>query len=366
MSEYYVGAIRVDSNYLYHGRTKGVKNGQGKFFQNGVPTALGVQKYGEKSGYNVIGLMRRPGDTRQLGDWRNTNSYLARKYNNQQRKGISVTRDTRTGELTVGSRSSNSPREYNTQARIRSAVSQSPNKNSIKIGSASVSDSYNSNKYREGLITDEDRMDTRSNGTKAGYYPTENYVGKTVNAAIDKYELGSLRTGVQNIGMAVSNWGQQAVKDVGSWLSGAANTVKSWLSSAGTWAKNTYRTVMGKFRTSEFYSAASKVVGKIKDWGRTAIGSIKSIAGKIGSFMGNIFSKVGRAVNNTVTNIRGKRDYSNGTSANRDSKTGEIVLTKDSSKRPVSPNSYKYSAKAKDAKSRGGIVDKKKKTDYQR
>lgn len=316
MSEYYIGAICVNSNYLEHGRTKGVKNGEGKYVRWGVPTALG-RAAGYK-GYDIVRGRREAADNNPMA----------------QRSSWNPQRNVR---MPILSSTAQKTFPVTQPSRNQASLSRQTNRDLEKrAGSEGLS-----------LLPQKERRDAPTNYqpmSEENYRTVRNrnrFVGadRAMSWTGNKNLVSDVATGVENIGVAVGNWGKQAVKDVGDWLAKAGDTVKQWLAPAAYWLKNKYAILKTRFQNSKFYSIASKVVGKISSWGQTALSSIKSVAGKIGNFFGDVYNRAKTAVynSNIATNIRGKRTMKNGDTVVRDSK-GELVISKD---QKASPDYYK-------------------------
>ena len=349
MSEYYIGAICANSNSLMHR----VNTNTGYRYQTGPRT--------RGNGWWVDGKLTDAGYEHYYGRKRGANPNVA------------IRRDRAEASSAV-QRQSWRP-NTTTKTPILSPTAQrtlpvtQPSRNQAQL-SRQTNHQLEKRAGNEGLslLPQKERRDAPSNYqpmSEENYRTIRNrnrFVGadRAMSWTGNKNLVSDAVTGVENIGAAVGNWGQQAVKDVGDWLAKAGDTVKQWLSPAAYWLKNKYAILKTRFMNSKFYSIASKVVGKISSWGQTALSSIKSVAGKIRNFFGNVYNRAKTAVYNSdiATNIRGKRTMKNGDTVVRDSK-GELVISKNQKTLPDYNKRYQEHERLKKRKTGGAASSRK-------
>lgn len=269
MSEYYIGAICVNSNYLEHGRTKGVKNGEGKYVRWGVPTALG-RAAGYK-GYDIVRGRREAADNNPMA----------------QRSSWNPQRNVR---MPILSSTAQKTFPVTQPSRNQASLSRQTNRDLEKrAGSEGLS-----------LLPQKERRDAPTNYqpmSEENYRTVRNrnrFVGadRAMSWTGNKNLVSDVATGVENIGVAVGNWGKQAVKDVGDWLAKAGDTVKQWLAPAANWVRIKWNKAMNFIKNSNFYKSAQKVVGNIRNWGKTTLYSIRDAASRVGSFVGGFIKGI--------------------------------------------------------------------------
>lgn len=284
MSEYYIGAIRANGDYLAHYRTKGVKNGEGKYFQNGRPTALGIKVYGPNAGYQVVGRLREMNN--YMRQDRHTDNWAARSYQRNPSELRVLRPYTKSAEIagkTVAARRASEPRPRNTLSNASGVANTLSARDRDRAGKVGYDKGGSTGISNRGTPLSNTTPDSKS----PTYAMTNNLTGRVEG---DETLAERIGTGVQNIANTVGSWGARAVDDVTRWVGTAGDTVKQWLKGAGQWISGAWNKAMTWCKNAgrTMFNFAKKVVGKASEWGRTAIKSIKKVGNYIGGFVRGI------------------------------------------------------------------------------